>query len=129
LFRYLRQGCHSKGRVPTKGIEARESKDLIIVARTDARAALGLDEAIERGNAYKRAGADVIFVEAPISVEELKKVADEIDAPLVANMIEDGITPTLPAQELLKLGLSIWTGTCTLKKDTLDAYRRMLWNP
>jgi carboxyvinyl-carboxyphosphonate phosphorylmutase len=88
-------------------VEARKSKDFIIVARTDARAPIGLDEAIERGKAYKKAGADVIFVEAPRSIEELKRVADEIDAPLVANMIEDGVTPTLPAQELLKLGYRI----------------------
>jgi methylisocitrate lyase len=88
-------------------VEARKSKDFIIVARTDARAPLGLDEAIERGKAYRKAGADVVFVEAPRTVEELKKVADEIDAPLVANMIEDGVTPNLPAQELLKLGYRI----------------------
>jgi len=88
-------------------IEARKSKDFIIVARTDARAPLGLDEAIERGKAYRKAGADVIFVEAPRTVEELKKVADEIDAPLVANMIEDGVTPTMSAKELLKLGYRI----------------------
>ena len=88
-------------------LEARRSKDFIIVARTDARAPLGLEEAIERGKAYKKAGADVIFVEAPRTVQELKQVADEIDAPLVANMIEDGVTPTLPAQELLKLGYRI----------------------
>lgn len=88
-------------------VEARKSRDFIIVARTDARAPLGLDEAIERGKAYKKAGADVIFVEAPRTVQELKKVADEIDAPLVANMIEDGVTPTMPARELLKLGYRI----------------------
>src|SRR6185503_6455624 len=88
-------------------VEARKSKNFIIVARTDARAPIGLDEAIARGKAYRKAGADVIFVEAPRSVEELKKVADEIDAPLVANMIEDGVTPNLPAQELLKLGYRI----------------------
>jgi 2,3-dimethylmalate lyase len=88
-------------------LEARQSKDFIIVARTDARAPMGLDEAIERGKAYRKAGADVIFVEAPRSIEELKKVADEIDAPLVANMIEDGVTPNLPASELLKLGYQI----------------------
>jgi 2,3-dimethylmalate lyase len=88
-------------------LEARQSKDFIIVARTDARAPLGLDEAIERGKAYRKAGADVIFVEAPRSIEELKKVANEIDAPLVANMIEDGVTPNLPASELLKLGYQI----------------------
>lgn len=88
-------------------VQARTSKDFIIVARTDARAPIGLAEAIERGKAFKKAGADVIFVEAPRSVEELKKVADEIDAPLVANMIEDGVTPNLPAHELLKLGYRI----------------------
>ena len=88
-------------------LEARQSKDFIIVARTDARAPIGLEEAIERGKAYRKAGADVIFVEAPRSVEELKKVADEIDAPLVANMIEDGVTPNLSASELLKLGYQI----------------------
>lgn len=88
-------------------VEARKSRDFIIVARTDARAPMGFEEAIERGKAYKKAGADVIFVEAPRSIDELKKVADEIDAPLVANMIEDGVTPTLPAQELLKLGYRI----------------------
>ena len=88
-------------------LEARQSKDFIIVARTDARAPIGLEEAIERGKAYRKAGADIIFVEAPRSVEELKKVADEIDAPLVANMIEDGVTPNLSASELLKLGYQI----------------------
>lgn len=88
-------------------VEARKSKEFIIVARTDARAPLGLDEAIERGKAYRKAGADVVFVEAPRSVQELKQVADEIDAPLVANMIEDGVTPNLPAKDLLKLGYRI----------------------
>jgi carboxyvinyl-carboxyphosphonate phosphorylmutase len=88
-------------------LEARKSKHFIVVARTDARAPMDLDEAIERGNTYRKAGADVIFVEAPRSVEELKKVADEIGAPLVANMIEDGVTPNLPAEELLKLGYRI----------------------
>ncbi len=88
-------------------LEARRSKDFIIVARTDARAPAGLEEAIERGKAYRKAGADVIFVEAPRSVAELKKVSDEIDAPLVANMIEDGLTPNLPAKELLMLGYRI----------------------
>ena len=88
-------------------LEARRSKDFVIVARTDARAPIWLGEAIERGKAYRKAGADVIFVEAPTSIQELKKVADEIDAPLVANMIEDGVTPNLPASELLKLGYRV----------------------
>src|SRR5215210_6136078 len=88
-------------------LEARKSKDFIIVARTDARAPIGLDEAIERGKAYRKAGADIIFVEAPRSIEELKKVADEIDAPLVANVIEEGVTPNLPAKELLRIGYRV----------------------
>lgn len=92
-------------------VDARKRKDdFIIVARTDARAPLGLDEAIERGKAYRKAGADVVFVEAPRTVEELKKVADEIGGPLVANMIEDGVTPNLTGPELLKLGyrIAVW---------------------
>ena len=88
-------------------LEARESKNFIVVARTDARAPIDLEEAIERGKAYRKAGADVIFVEAPRTLQELKKVADEIDAPLVANMIEDGVTPNLPAHELSKLGYRV----------------------
>ncbi|MFL6324100.1 MAG: oxaloacetate decarboxylase [Nitrososphaeraceae archaeon] len=88
-------------------LEARGSRDFIIVARTDARAPLGLDEAIQRGRAYHKAGADVIFIEAPRSTEELKRIAKEINAPLVANMIEEGLTPNLPSKDLLKMGYRI----------------------
>ncbi len=88
-------------------LEARKTKDFVIVARTDARASEGLDEAIERGNTYFKAGADAVFIEAPTSVEELSKVANEVDAPLVANMIEEGVTPTLNADQLLEMGYRI----------------------
>jgi len=88
-------------------IDARKSHDFIIVARTDARASLGLAEAITRCKTYFKAGADVIFIEAPTSTKELSKIADEIDAPLVANMIEEGITPTLSAQQLFSMGYNI----------------------
>ncbi len=74
-------------------LDARSSKDFIIVARTDARATEGLDKAIERGLYYKKIGADVIFVEAPKSIQEMKKIGKSIKAPLVANMIERGATP------------------------------------
>ena len=87
--------------------EARNNKDFVIVARTDSRAPLGLDEAIRRGRAYREAGADVIFIEAPRSIAELRRIADEIDAPLVANMIEGGVTPNLNAKRLLDLGYRI----------------------
>ncbi len=88
-------------------IEARKTSDFIIVARTDARASDGLDEAIDRGKTYFKAGADAVFVEAPTSVEELSKVASEVDAPLVANMIEEGVTPTLNAKQLFDMGYRI----------------------
>ena len=88
-------------------LDARKSKDFIIVARTDARAIEGLDKAIERGLYYKDIGADVIFVEAPKTVEEMKKIGKSIKAPLVANMIEGGATPISSASALNKMGFKI----------------------
>jgi len=88
-------------------IDARNGHAFIIVARTDARAPLGLDEAIERGKLYYKEGADVIFVEAPLSEEELKEIATKIHAPLVANMIENGVTPNLSADLLQQMGYRI----------------------
>lgn len=85
-------------------IDARKSKDFIIVARTDSLAQYGIDEAIERGKQFQKIGADVIFIEAPKTLEEMKKITGEIDAPLLANMIEEGVTPNLPAKDLEKLG-------------------------
>jgi carboxyvinyl-carboxyphosphonate phosphorylmutase len=88
-------------------IDARKSKEFIIVARTDARATEGLDAAIERGLLYKEIGADAIFVEAPKSVDEMKKIGNSIKAPLVANMIEGGATPLLPSDQLHKMGFNL----------------------
>jgi methylisocitrate lyase len=88
-------------------IDARENKDFIIVARTDARATKGLDEAIERGKQNKKTGADAVFVEAPRSIDEMKRIGKEINAPLVANMIEGGATPLSSAETLSKMGFNI----------------------
>ena len=88
-------------------IDARENKDFIIVARTDARATEGLDDAIQRGKQNKKTGADAIFVEAPRSLDEMKKIGKEINAPLVANMIEGGATPLSSAEVLNKIGFKI----------------------
>ena len=88
-------------------IDARSSKNFIIVARTDARATEGLDAAIERGLCNKKLGADAIFVEAPKSIQEMKKIGKAIKAPLVANMIEGGATPLISASELNKMGFKI----------------------
>ena len=88
-------------------VDARQSKDFIIVARTDARATEGLEAAIERGLLNKKTGADAIFIEAPRSLEEMKIIGKEIKAPLVANMIEGGTTPISSAETLHKLGFKI----------------------
>jgi methylisocitrate lyase len=88
-------------------IDARQSKDFIIVARTDARATEGLDAAIERGLQNKKTGADAIFIEAPRSLEEMETIGKSINAPLVANMIEGGATPISSAQTLHRLGFKI----------------------
>ncbi len=88
-------------------IDARRSKDFIIVARTDARATAGLDEAIERSRQNKKIGADLIFVEAPKTISEMKKIGKSINAPLVANMIEGGATPLSSASDLYKMGYKI----------------------
>lgn len=89
-------------------VEARGDSGLVIIARTDARAPLGLETAIARGRAYIAAGADILFVEAPQSVEELKAIAAAFpDIPLVANIVEGGKTPSLSAAELQNLGFKI----------------------
>ncbi|MFB6284852.1 MAG: oxaloacetate decarboxylase [Halobacteria archaeon] len=84
-----------------------EFGDLVIIARTDAREPLGIDEALGRGRTYLEAGADVIFVEAPESRTELERVAEGFDAPTFANMIEGGKTPYLEADELDEMGFDM----------------------
>jgi 2-methylisocitrate lyase-like PEP mutase family enzyme len=88
-------------------VDARGDRDLFVVARTDARQPLGVEEAIERCLAYKEAGADALFVEAPQSVDELARVAEALPAPLVANMVERGVTPHLSRSELRELGFAL----------------------
>ena len=88
-------------------LDARENKDFIIVARTDSRATEGLEKAIERGIQNKKTGADAVFIEAPRTLDEMKKIGKEIKAPLVANMIEGGATPMNSAQTLNKIGFNI----------------------
>jgi 2-methylisocitrate lyase-like PEP mutase family enzyme len=91
-------------------IEAREQNDLFIVARTDSRQALGLQEAIKRGIAFKEAGVDAVFIEAPESKDEMKEIARRVPGPLVANMLERGVTPLMTPVELKDLGfdLVVW---------------------
>jgi 2-methylisocitrate lyase-like PEP mutase family enzyme len=87
--------------------EARSSKDFLIIARTDARTALGLDEALRRAEAFAKAGADILFVESPETVEEMQKIGKSFDLPLLANMVEGGRTPVLTRKELEEIGYKI----------------------
>jgi 2-methylisocitrate lyase-like PEP mutase family enzyme len=88
-------------------LDARSDADMLVVARTDARAPLGLDAAIERANQYARGGADVIFVEAPQGVDEIERIAKEVDAPLLINMVLGGMTPLESSARLAELGYAI----------------------
>ena len=96
--------------------EARASRDFLIVARTDARTTLGLDEALRRAEAYAKAGADVLFVESPESEEEMRTIGRAFDLPLLANMVEKGRTPVLTKPELESIGyrLAIFPVTAML---------------
>ncbi|MDB5055032.1 MAG: carboxyvinyl-carboxyphosphonate phosphorylmutase [Bacilli bacterium] len=88
-------------------LDARVDPDLVIIARTDARQTNGLQEAIERSQAYVEAGADMIFLEAPESSKELELITKHVKAPLVANMVEDGKTPILSSQALQDMGFKL----------------------
>jgi 2-methylisocitrate lyase-like PEP mutase family enzyme len=89
-------------------VESRDAKDFLIVARTDARGAHGLDEALRRGEAFAKAGADVLFIESPQSVAEMERIGAAFKGlPLLANMVEGGLTPVLPPPELQRIGYSI----------------------
>ncbi len=96
--------------------EARASRDFLIIARTDARTTLGLDEALRRAEAYAKAGADILFVESPESEEEMRAIGRAFDLPLVANMVEKGRTPVLSKAELESIGyrLAIFPVTALL---------------
>ena len=105
---------HTPGRrvVPTEQMvrkievaaASRSSPDFLIVARTDARTNHGLDEALRRGEAFAKAGADVLFIESPESEEEMARIGRSFDLPLVANMADGGRTPILPKKRLEELG-------------------------
>jgi methylisocitrate lyase len=88
-------------------VYARRSEDFVVIARTDARAVTGLEDAIDRAIAYTEAGADVLFVEAPRTVEEMEKIAAATILPLIANMVESGKTPFFTADELERIGYKI----------------------
>jgi hypothetical protein len=85
-------------------VESRSDPNFLIIARTDARTTHGLDEALRRAEIYARAGADLLFVESPESIEEMERIGKAFDLPLVANMVEGGRTPVLSREDLQAIG-------------------------
>ncbi|QUS58738.1 isocitrate lyase/PEP mutase family protein [Pseudovibrio brasiliensis] len=106
-----------------------EGADILILARTDARAEHGLDEAIARAQTFREIGADMTFVEAPRTVEEMNRYCDEVEGPKMANMLEGGLTPFLQPAELQELGYTIstypFTGLMAMIKAQQDALAQM----
>jgi 2-methylisocitrate lyase-like PEP mutase family enzyme len=85
-------------------VDARTDPNFLVIARTDSRTTLGLDEALRRAEAYLNAGADLLFIESPESIGEMERIGRAFDVPLVANMVEGGRTPLLDAPTLQRLG-------------------------
>lgn len=84
--------------------DSRSSADFLIIARTDSRTSLGLDEAIKRGNAFAKAGADLVFIEAPETESEMISIVERIEAPVLFNLVNGGKTPMLPTARLAAIG-------------------------
>lgn len=94
-------------RTLTAALDARTDDSMLVIARTDARGPLGLDEAIRRANRYATEGADVLFVEAPQSDYEIERIAAEVKGPLLLNLVIGGLTPMQSAERLQQLGFAI----------------------
>jgi 2-methylisocitrate lyase-like PEP mutase family enzyme len=107
-------------------IAARRCDEFLIIARTDAVSVAGLDEAIQRGHLYESAGADVIFIESPTTVEEIQQIASSFKRPLMVNQIEFGRTPLLSAGELERLGYKIVAYALTTLMASVKAMQETL---
>jgi len=111
-------------------LEARRSDDFQIIARIDSASILGIDDAIARGKLYEKVGADVIFVESPRTVEDMKRAAGSFERPTMANMVEGGKTPLMSTQELEDMGYKLLAYPLTLlmasiktMQDALSSWR------
>ena len=108
-------------------LDARDAgADILVMARTDARASHGIDEAIERGRAFAELGADIVFVEAPRSEEEMARLCSEIPGPKMANLVEQGDTPLLSPARLEALGYAIAAYPLTLLSAAMNAMMQSL---
>lgn len=107
-------------------IDARQSHDILILARTDARREHGLDEAIARMEAFSALGADIFFIEEPYSIDEMKEICNAVDGVHMANMLEGGQTPILPPNQLADIGYSIAAYPITLLSAAMKAMNTAL---
>jgi len=106
--------------------ESAKDKDFIIIARTDAIAVEGFEKAIERANLYAAAGADMIFVEAPETVEQIEQIAAQVKAPKLINMFAGGKTPMVPTAQLEKLGYAVMIIPSDLQRAAIKAMQNTL---
>lgn len=108
-------------------VDARDAgADILIMARTDARACIGLDEAISRCRMFRDEGADITFLEAPLNEDEMRRYCSEVDGPKMANLIEGGKTPMLPPPRLEAIGYKIAVYPLTLLNVSIQAMRTAL---
>ena len=108
-------------------VDARlEGADILIMARTDARATLGLEEAIERCRAFAAVGADITFLEAPLNEAEMRAYCEDVPGPKMANLVENGKTPILPISDLQSMGYSIAVYALTLLNVSISAMQQAL---
>ena len=107
-------------------LDARTDPNLVIIARSDAAAVEGLEAALERGHAYEEAGADMLFIEAPRALEELRAIGRSFQVPLIANMVEGGATPIQPAAELEAMGFKLVLHAGTLLRTAARAVQQTL---
>ena len=112
-------------------VAARQDQDFIFIARTDSRETDGLDEAIDRINRYCDAGADVAFIEAPLSVDELEKICKRVEYPKFVNMLAFGKTPILTAKELEEMGFKMMVApidsvllTAKIMREMAEVFKR-----
>ena len=108
-------------------VDTRKDPNFVLIIRTDAIAVNGIEDALDRAKAYEEAGADVIFVEAPRNIDEMKRISSAIHAPLVANMVEHGgKTPILAAQDLKRLGYKMAIYPCSLWMASIKSMQELL---
>ncbi len=108
-------------------VDAREEgADILIMARTDARATLGFEEAIERCKAFCDTGSDITFLEAPLSKEEMRSYCEGVPGYKMANLVENGKTPLLPIRDLEEMGYKIAVYALTLLNASISAMQQAL---